>query len=71
MNRKLEPMETRLRLSATFVVVGLAIESATLLRVHALAFLSFMFVGGTCLAVGFTIYLYSLLATAPEQSHMH
>ncbi len=55
-------MEKRLRLSAIFVVFGLAIEAVTLLGMHPLAFLTFMFAGGTCLAAGFGIYLYALVS---------
>jgi predicted membrane channel-forming protein YqfA (hemolysin III family) len=62
MNRNERRMEKPLRLSAIFVAVGLGIEALTLIKIHPLAFLTFMFGGGTCLAVGFIIYLYSLVS---------
>jgi predicted membrane channel-forming protein YqfA (hemolysin III family) len=62
MNGNERRMEKRQRLSAIFVAVGLGIEALTLIKIHPLAFLTFMFAGGTCLAAGFVIYLYSLVS---------
>ena len=69
MNGNERRMEKHLRLSAVFVAVGLGIEALTLLRVHPLAFLTFMFAGGTCLAAGFGIYLYSLVSFGDPTLH--
>jgi hypothetical protein len=57
-------MERRLRISGTLIVLGLLVEALSLLRIHPLAFLGFMFVGGGFLIVGITIYLYSLVSVA-------
>jgi hypothetical protein len=57
-------MERRLRTSGTLIVLGLLVEALSLVRVHPLVFLGFMFVGGGFLIVGITIYLYSLVSVA-------
>jgi len=57
-------MERRLRISGTSIVLGLLVEALSLVRIHPLAFLGFMFIGGGFLIVGITIYLYSLVSVA-------
>jgi hypothetical protein len=57
-------MERRLRTSGTLIVLGLLVEALSLVRIHPLAFLGFMFVGGGFLILGITIYLYSLVSVA-------
>jgi hypothetical protein len=42
----------------------LLVEALSLVRIHPLAFLGFMFVGGGFLILGITIYLYSLVSVA-------
>lgn len=55
-------LEGRLRVSGILIVLGLLVEALSLVRIHPLAFLGFMFVGGGFLAVGIAIYLYSLVS---------
>lgn len=55
-------MERRLRVSGIFIALGLLVEALSLVRIHPLAFLGFMFVGGGLLTVGLAIYLYSLVS---------
>jgi hypothetical protein len=57
-------MERRLRISGILIVLGLLVEALSLIRIHPLAFLGFMFVGGGFLILGITIYLYSLVSVA-------
>ena len=57
-------MERRLRISGALIVLGLLVEALSLVRIHPLAFLGFMFVGGGFLILGITIYLYSLVSVA-------
>jgi hypothetical protein len=61
-------MERRLRLSGILIALGLLVEALSLVRIHPLAFLGFMFVGGGFFAVGIVVYLYSLvsLPSPPE-----
>ena len=61
-------MERRLRISGILIVLGLLVEALSLIRIHPLAFLGFMFVGGGLLVAGIAIYLYSLVsvASSPE-----
>ena len=55
-------MEGRLRISGVLIVLGLLVEALSLIRIHPLAFLGFMFVGGGLLVAGIAIYLYSLVS---------
>lgn len=57
-------MERRLRISGILIVLGLTVEALSLIRIHPLAFLAFMFVGGGLLVLGIAIYLYSLVSVA-------
>jgi len=62
-------MERRLRISGMLIVLGLVVEALSLIRIHPLAFLGFMFVGGGLLVAGIAIYLYSLVSvTSPSES---
>ena len=54
--------ERRLRISGILIALGLLVEALSLMRVHPLAFLGFMFIGGGLLVVGIVIYLYSLVS---------
>lgn len=54
--------ERRLRISGTLIALGLLVEALSLIRVHPLAFLGFMFIGGGLLVIGIVIYLYSLVS---------
>ena len=57
-------IERRLRISGVLIVLGLLVEAFSLIRVHPLAFLGFMFVGGGLLLGGIAVYLYSILSAA-------
>jgi len=53
-----------LRLSGSFLILGLSIELISLLWEKPLAFLLFAFVGGALFLAGILLYLYSLVSTA-------
>jgi hypothetical protein len=55
-------MDRRLRTSGILIVLGLLVEALSLIRIHPLAFLGFMLVGGGLLLLGIAIYLYSLVS---------
>jgi hypothetical protein len=55
----------RLRISGSFIIAGLVVEFLSLMRIHPLAFLSFMFIGGGFLLAGIGFYLYSIVGAAP------
>lgn len=55
-------MDRRLRVSGILIVLGLLVEALSLMRIHPLAFLAFLFVGGGLLVAGIAIYLYSLVS---------
>jgi hypothetical protein len=39
-------MTRRLRISGALIILGLVVEALSLIRIHPLAFFSFMFIGG-------------------------
>jgi predicted membrane channel-forming protein YqfA (hemolysin III family) len=57
-------MARRLRVSGVLIILGLLVEALSLIRIHPLSFLAFMFIGGGLLIAGVVIYLYSLIAVA-------
>jgi hypothetical protein len=62
-----ERLHRRLRISGALIIVGLSVEFASLLKIHPLAFLSFMFIGGGFLVSGVAYYLYSILGAPPAR----
>ena len=57
-----ERLPRRLRIAGALVVTGLAVECATLVWPHPTAFLAFALGGGTLIAAGIVIYLWSLVS---------
>jgi predicted membrane channel-forming protein YqfA (hemolysin III family) len=55
-------MDRRLRVSALLIMLGLLVEALSLIRIHPLAFLVFMFVGGALLIAGIALYLFSIVS---------
>ena len=58
-----------LRVAGTLIIVGLIIQAASLIEIHPLAFLTFMFVGGGFLVAGIVTFLLSVVslsAPAPD-----
>ncbi len=55
-------MDHRLRVAGALVVLGLLIETISLLWSHPLAFIVFVAVGGLLVAAGILVYLYSLVS---------
>jgi hypothetical protein len=62
MKEKLTPLERRLRLAGSLIIVGLLIELITLYWSHPTAFLFFLLPGGILIGTGILFYLYSLVA---------
>jgi predicted membrane channel-forming protein YqfA (hemolysin III family) len=63
-DEKARSVQRRLRISGVLTMLGLVVEALSLIRIHPLAFLAFMFIGGAFLVVGIGIYLYSLASLA-------
>jgi len=62
-------MSRILRVSSILVVLGLAVEIASLLWFHPLAFVLFAFVGAVLVAAGSLVFLASLVfAVTPEDA---
>ena len=53
--------ERRLRAASLLVLLGIAVEALSFLRIHPLAFLGFLMLGGLAIAAGVVMYLLSLL----------
>ncbi len=58
----------RFKIAAVLVSLGLAIEALTLFWAHPTAFLAFLLIGGTLVAAGVLLYLFSIVSytTAPR-----
>jgi RsiW-degrading membrane proteinase PrsW (M82 family) len=61
-------MESRLRLSGVFVLLGLIVMVASLRWAHPTAFLVFAFIGGPLVFLGIAIFLYSLVSVRETES---
>ena len=61
-------LEKRIRKAGILIVIGLLIELATLYSARPTAFLTFIFLGGLCLASGILLFLYSLVAPGKVES---
>jgi hypothetical protein len=59
--------ERRLRFAALLVLLGMAIEAASFLTVHPLAFLLYLGLGGLAIVAGVAEYLFSLLDSDRSQ----
>ena len=60
-------IERRLRISGMLIALGLLVEGLSLIRIHPLAFLGFMFIGGALLLAGIAVYLLSIaVASSPS-----
>jgi hydrogenase/urease accessory protein HupE len=59
-----------LRISAVFVILGLAVETGSLLWFHPLSFVTFALLGGLLILTGMAAYLFSVLlfAASPNQN---
>ncbi len=55
-------METRLRISGMFIILGLLVEAVCLMWSRPIAFLVLMFVGGALIGFGVLLFLYSLVS---------
>ena len=64
-------IEKKIRWSGLLIVLGLVIQTGTLLFTHPLAFMSFLLIGCPLVAAGILLFLYSLVvhsgAETPEK----
>lgn len=70
MNAREPHIHRRLRVSGVLIILGLSVELLSLIRIHPLAFMVFLSVGGGLLAAGVVLYLHSLVSvahTAPRE----
>jgi len=64
MNAREPHIHRRLRVSGVLIILGLSVELLSLIRIHPLAFMVFLSVGGGLLAAGVVLYLHSLVSVA-------
>jgi hypothetical protein len=55
------------RVSGVLLLLGLCVEAVSLRWVHPIAFILFFVVGGSLIAAGVLLYLYSLVAISNSQ----
>ena len=65
MNSREARLYRRLRIAGSLIIAGLAVELLSLIRIHPLAFMAFMFIGGGLLLAGIGFYLYSIIDAPP------
>ena len=53
-------------MSGILIILGLLVEALSLIRIHPLAFLAFMFIGGGFLITGIVIYLVSIVSRSED-----
>jgi hypothetical protein len=59
------PINRRLRLAGTLLLLGLLVEGATLFALERpLGFLAFAVVGGLCVVAGIAVYLWAIVSPA-------
>ena len=59
-------LDQRLRISASLVLLGLAIELGSLMWHHPLSFVIFVGIGGLAMAAGILFFFYSIVAMPPK-----
>ena len=62
MKNPLTRLEKRLRIAGILILAGLIVELITLKWSHPTAFLFFLLLGGSLMAIGMLIYLYSIVS---------
>ncbi len=63
-----QPIERRLQLAGSFLLLGLLIEAISVAWTRPIAFVVFVAFGGVFFAIGILLYLYSLVSVAERKS---
>lgn len=61
-----EYISKRLRFAGLCIIPGLLVQGMSLLWNHPLSFLAFLGLGGSLLAIGIGVYLWSLVSPTPR-----
>jgi len=61
------PLEKRLQIAGTLLIIGLVIEALCLLSARPIAFVILVMFGGLLLFAGVAVYLFSLISTPRAQ----
>jgi hypothetical protein len=68
MNSSFTRIEKRIRLAGVLVIAGLLVELITLQWSHPTAFLFFLVLGGSLMALGIVVYLLTLISAESKSS---
>jgi hypothetical protein len=68
MNLQHPKIEKRIRVAGILLIAGLLVELVTLRWAHPTAFLFFLLLGGSLMALGIGIYLFSLVSPENKPS---
>lgn len=66
-----QPIERRLQLAGSFLLLGLLIEAISVAWTRPIAFVVFVAFGGVFFAIGILLYLYSLVSVTERKSSDH
>lgn len=61
MENQINPIHSKLRLVGVLIIVGLVVQTLSLLWNHPLSFIAFVSIGGLFLASGIILYLFTLV----------
>jgi len=64
-------IETRIRLAAALICVGLLVLLLTLIRIHPLAFVAFAVIGCPLVLAGILLFLCSIVSHQPEPGKLN
>jgi hypothetical protein len=68
MNSQPTKIERRIRVAGGLLIMGLLVELITLRWAHPTAFLFFLALGGSLMALGIGVYLFTLTSSGNEQA---
>jgi len=67
MSARTTKVEQKIRVAGILMLLGIAVEAATLARIHPLTFMAFATVGLLFFAAGIVTFLLSLLEVGPSE----
>lgn len=61
MENQTNPIHSKLRRAGVLIIIGLIVQTLSLLWNHPLSFIAFVSIGGLFLAIGIILYLFTLV----------
>lgn len=56
-----------LQIAGVLIAIGLLAEAVTLFFSHPMAFMGFIFLGGSLVGLGVLLYLWTIVSTGPQE----